>query len=261
MIYEELEPLPDQCRIVACYWRFEVQAHDTVPFEHVIVPDGTVSLSYFEDAGASEWGVAVNGPGVEARKVRVTFAGRRVGVRLCAGVVRPVLGLEAGALRGRSVPLLKTRPDVRNLRAALAGFTDLADARRRLQPIIAEWLAAAQTLDAVAVAAARAIADAGGRMVIRELAASLSLSPRQLRRRFAREVGLSPKEFARARRVRRAFVEALREMKSRWSQLSTEVGFADQAHLIREFREVFGLPPQVVDAYIRSIRHERIVDA
>jgi AraC-like DNA-binding protein len=60
--------------------------------------------------------------------------------------------------------------------------------------------------------------------------------------------------------VRRAFVEALREMKSRWSQLSAEVGFADQAHLIREFREVFGVPPQVVDAYIRSIRHERIVD-
>jgi len=176
-------------------------------------------------------------------------------------VVRPVLGLEAGALRGRSLPLLKTRPDVRNLRAVLAGFTDLADARRRLQPIIAEWLAAAQTLDTVVVAAARAIADAGGRMVIRELAAGLSLSPRQLRRRFAREVGLSPKEFARARRVRRAFVEALSEMKSRWSQLSTEVGFADQAHLIREFREVFGLPPQVVDAYIRSIRHERIVDA
>jgi AraC-like DNA-binding protein len=261
VIYEELEPLPRQRHIVACYWRFEVQSHDPLPFEHVIVPDGTVSLSYFEDADAGEWGVAINGPGVEARKVQLTCARRWAGVRLCAGVVRAVLGLEAGALRGRSLPLLKTRPAARNVRAALAGYTGLADARRRLQPTIEQWLAAAQPLDTVAVAAARAIAAAGGRVVVPELAASLGLSPRQLRRRFVREVGLSPKEFARARRVRRAFVEALREMKSRWSQLSAEVGFADQAHLIREFREVFGVPPQVVDAYIRSIRHERIVDA
>jgi AraC-like DNA-binding protein len=261
VIYEELEPLPDQRQIVACYWRFEVQSHDTLPCEHVIVPDGTVSISYFEDAGTSEWGVAINGPGVEARKVHLTCARRRVAVRLCAGVVRPVLGFEAGSLRGRSLPLLKSQCAARNLRAALAGYTNLADARRRLQPTIEQWLAAAQPLDTVTIAAARAIADAGGRVVIGELAASLNLSQRQLRRRFAREVGLSPKEFARARRVRRAFVEALREMKSRWSQLSTEVGFADQAHLTREFREVFGVPPQVVDAYIRSIRHERIVDA
>ena len=260
MIYEELEAPPNQRDIIACYWRFEVEKKDSLPFDHLIVPDGTVSLSYFEDGQSTAWRVMIAGPGVEARKVHIAGVGRWIGIRLRAGVVRPVLGFAASELHNRSWPLEPLQPVASELRAALVGCTRLTDATKRLAPYVERWIAAARPVDKVVVAAARAIADAGGHLLIGELAASLRLGPRQLRRRFTYEVGLTPKEFARARRARRVFVEALRKIKSHWSDLSNQAGYADQAHLARDFRSIFGMPPQVIDAYIRSIRHERIVD-
>jgi AraC-like DNA-binding protein len=260
VVYEELEPAADQADIVACFWRFEIEPTDAIPFEHVIVPDGTVSLMHYE-ADRGDWQVSIAGPGIAARKIPVEAAGRWIGLRLRAGVVGPLFGMAAAELRGRSWALAPSLPLANEWHAALAGCVDLAEGSRRLAPFVARWKAAAQPIDPVAVAAARAIAAAGGDVVIKELAASLGLSPRQLRRRFIHQVGLTPKEYARARRARRAFVEALRELKSRWSDLSSAAGYADQAHLVREFRSIFGMPPQAIDAYIRGIRHQRIVDA
>lgn len=260
MLYEELAPVADQSDLIACYWRFEAENSDPLPFEHVIVPDGTVSLSYYEDDGG-DWQAALAGPGVEARKMPIAAPGLWIGLRLNAGVVGPLFRLAASGLRDRALALAPVDPTACELRSILAGCRDLTDARGRLTPLVARWRAESLPIDTIVVAASRAIAAAGGDVMIKDLAARYRLGPRQLRRRFTDQVGLTPKEYARARRARRAFVEALRQLKSRWSDLSGVAGYADQAHLVREFRAIFGMPPQAIDAYIRSIRHQRIVDS
>jgi AraC-like DNA-binding protein len=35
-------------------------------------------------------------------------------------------------------------------------------------------------------------------------------------------------------------------------------GFADQSHLAREFRDVFGWPPGLVHEYLRRIEHRNV---
>jgi AraC-like DNA-binding protein len=73
---------------------------------------------------------------------------------------------------------------------------------------------------------------------LRALAAETGLSRRQWVRRFQRSVGLGPKAFARILRFQRA--TALKRSGKDWGDVCLDCGYYDQAHLIREFRELAG---------------------
>jgi AraC-like DNA-binding protein len=83
----------------------------------------------------------------------------------------------------------------------------------------------------------------GGRIAIADLADSIGCSRKHLSVRFDREFGLSPKRLARIVRFDRA-IRIMRhgEMTS-WSDLAAQCGFADQAHMAREFVAFAGDPP------------------
>jgi AraC-like DNA-binding protein len=76
---------------------------------------------------------------------------------------------------------------------------------------------------------------------IEDVAASLGVSPRHLRRVFTANVGVSPKEFHRMIRLGRV----LRSLptSANWSRIAYEFGYHDQAHFIAEFRELVGMTP------------------
>jgi AraC-like DNA-binding protein len=197
---------------------------------------------------------------VAARKIMISAPGRWLGIRFRAGVVAAVLGINAGGLRDRTETLDSQSALAVCMRSALRSATSIEESVERLATCVNRWIAASRPLDTVVVAAAAAIAAAGGRIRISDLGATWGLSVRQLRRRFVQEVGLTLKEYARARRVRRVFVDALGDIKSHWADISNAAGYADQAHLVRDFRGVFRMSPQAIDAFVRSIRHQRIVD-
>jgi AraC-like DNA-binding protein len=82
-----------------------------------------------------------------------------------------------------------------------------------------------------------------GRARIEDLVAKSDLSTSQFQRRFATQVGMTPKLFARTIRFDRALV-ARRDAPSRpWTDIIHELGYFDQAHFIRECHAFTGLPP------------------
>jgi AraC-like DNA-binding protein len=56
-------------------------------------------------------------------------------------------------------------------------------------------------------------------------------------------VGLAPKALARTLRFQNALRLAGRGLSRSWSGIAAECGYADQAHLIREFRALSGATP------------------
>jgi AraC-like DNA-binding protein len=82
----------------------------------------------------------------------------------------------------------------------------------------------------------------GGRVRVRALATDLGWSPRRLIERFRDHVGLPPKAAARVIRLDRA-VSALRSGTPRIAEVAAACGYADQAHLGRELRELGGITP------------------
>lgn len=78
---------------------------------------------------------------------------------------------------------------------------------------------------------------------ISEVAAEIGLSLRQFREVFRREVGLSPKAFVRVQRFQGVLQALMDVQRVNWSDLALAHGYADQAHLVNEFRSLSGLTP------------------
>lgn len=83
-----------------------------------------------------------------------------------------------------------------------------------------------------------------------QLAARAGVSARHLQRRFADEVGVSPKWVLRRYRLYDAAEVAARGRPVDWAALADLLGFSDQAHLTRAFTAAVGIPPA---RYARSV--------
>jgi methylphosphotriester-DNA--protein-cysteine methyltransferase len=76
-----------------------------------------------------------------------------------------------------------------------------------------------------------------------ELAGSSGVSRQHLTRVFREHVGISPKLYCRLARFQSALVHAGRGKNVDWAQEAADLGYADQSHMIAEFREFGGLTP------------------
>jgi AraC-like DNA-binding protein len=87
-----------------------------------------------------------------------------------------------------------------------------------------------------------------GAVRVEELARASAVSARTLGRLFEHWVGLAPQKFLRIVR----FQHALRGLDGapNWAALAAELGYFDQAHLIREVRALFGDVPTAARAVV-----------
>jgi AraC family transcriptional regulator len=83
----------------------------------------------------------------------------------------------------------------------------------------------------------------GTDLTVSGIAQAVYMSPYHFTRLFKKSTGQSPYEYVVEARVRKA-KELLTTGKFTISEVAIHVGFADQSHLTRHFKRVFGLPPQ-----------------
>jgi AraC family transcriptional regulator of arabinose operon len=77
---------------------------------------------------------------------------------------------------------------------------------------------------------------------IEEIARSLNLSASRLRHLFRAETGLSPLQYLRAQRMKKA-VELLETTFLNVKEVMLKVGINDQSHFNRDFKKAFGYSP------------------
>jgi AraC-like DNA-binding protein len=189
--------------------------------------------------------------GLHTRPALIRQSGPQAGVQLSLTLrgARALLGLPAGALAsldcalsdvlGTAGPELTGR-----LREATGWPARFAAVEHVLLRILREDAAAARP---EVQEAWRLTLAAAGRLRVEEIARRVGWSPRYLLQRFHAETGLTPKEAARMVR----FDRARRALAARTAAggpadlavLAATTGFADQAHLTREWRAFTGLPP------------------
>lgn len=174
----------------------------------------------------------------------------------CVGIVttavgcRALFGTSPAPLRGRVVDLLDHWPAARSLRAALLRGGDAGDLLDRTEQVLLAGLDESDRGLLRCVEAVRLLEEAPARSVA-DIAATLGISHGHLDREFARLVGLSPRTLARVLRVRR-LLDAIDVTDGvGWSGLAAELGWYDQAHLVRDVTRHTGVPPT---AYVAAQR-------
>lgn len=122
-----------------------------------------------------------------------------------------------------------------------AGPDDAARFRVLAKAVEARLLPA----DEVGLALSQAVGwifETGGTIPVGEIARRLQWSRRRLERHFVAAVGLSAKSLCRIKRFRQVVAALDRQPHRRLAELAVDAGYADQAHLAREFKELAGLP-------------------
>ncbi len=92
-------------------------------------------------------------------------------------------------------------------------------------------------------AAVKEIIRTRGQTRVHEVANGVGWSSRQLERDFRVSVGLSPKLFSRIMRFQNLLRLVGEGVLREWTSLALEGGYADQPHMVREFREFAGHTP------------------
>jgi len=215
----------------------------------IIAFDGGIDVGWRDDAG-SRTTYRMLASGLHTRPALIRTHGVQHGIQLDLTPlgVRALLGVVPGELGGTLVELtdlplglddatyaeLEATPDWSlrfdllegHLLKAHTGWYD--DPAHQVRPEVGEaW---------------RLFVRSGGRLGVEDVARRVGWSRRHLAARFAHEYGVGPKQAARLIRFDRARSLALAGRPL--ADVAHATGYADQAHLSREWRELAGQPPR-----------------
>jgi AraC-like DNA-binding protein len=233
--YREIAPPPAVRDQLVCVWVSEIGGGET--YSQQVLPDACVDILWPGDGEP-----VIAGPATRAVVASVRPGTIVVGARFRPGWAAGVLGVDASELQDRHVLLREVAPALaRRFSTEVADRASAAERADAAGALLGRHLADAAPPDLLVRAAVRWLAaNPNGR--VHELGRALHISDRQLQRRVVAASGYPPKTLHRILRFQRLLALAARGDGS-LSSLALRAGYADQAHMTRELRELAGRPP------------------
>jgi AraC-like DNA-binding protein len=253
--YREYAPSSPLAAIAQCLWTLEGEAAELQQDWQPILPDGRAELViHFGDAFER-----IRADGIVERQPALLFAGqlttplvlRPTGVVSVLGIRLHPFGAAAFsdqpqneflgltiAVEHFSHALTKSLSELRDSASSLASAAAAVD-RHLAQH------AELSRVDARVRHVVDAIHRSRGRVPVEALAKRVGMTRRHLQRRFQALVGVSPKRLARIARFQYALqILSRSDRPQRGAETAAGCGYADQAHFVRECRELCGQPPE-----------------
>lgn len=206
---------------VAHIWQVRWSLSAGVEHTQPTLPDPVVHVAF--EGGQAH----IHGPLSHRFQRRLEGSGQVLGVRFRAAAFRAVWEQPLWTLRDRILPL--QTPEIREPEEALRWLEDFVPTA--LDPALARLRDHVETLLS---------ADEVTR--VPTAAQALGVSERTLQRRHKDAVGWTPLEVLRRRRVK-ALLAALDAGERELAELAYRLGYADQAHLSRDFKGLIGRTP------------------
>lgn len=268
--YREFAPAPELVGRVRAYFSFTPEAprsgQRTVTHELQITGDDPFWTPLFADARTSlavdlgaacqagkGWsfgqplGARATGP---QRSVGDAVGSRpaMIGVYFEPGATASLLGLPAVELTDHAFSLEEIwGADAAQLVAQIAELDTAARLDRLETALLARMRRASMPATSVDVwGLARWVQSEPRDISVTRLAEAAGVSRRHLTRIFRHVIGVSPKRFCRLARFHAGLRYAGAGPGVKWAQVAAELGYADQSHMIAEFREMSSLTPEAL---------------
>jgi AraC-like DNA-binding protein len=228
------------------YWLIDWDL--TQPYASHVVPHPSVNVVFQQYAGQEPFG-EVSGIGLELFTQKLEGRGRVCGIQFRPGGFRPFAPDHAVSdWTGRRVRSPEVFPE-----ADAAAFLSPDDEDARVAALDAFLLGLDPLPDPQADLAMALVDRIRGDRTIRQVgdfAHAQGMTVRTLQRLFAGYVGVGPKWIILRYRIHEALEHAETARAVDWAALAADLGYADQAHLVRDFATTVGVPPT---AYARGI--------
>jgi len=100
------------------------------------------------------------------------------------------------------------------------------------------------TIDRIVKSTVECILTANGQLSVNELSQQININRRQLERKFSSTIGLSPKQLSKTIRLQATLNMLLNKKFTSLTALAYENDYYDQAHFIKDFKELTGYTPK-----------------
>jgi AraC-like DNA-binding protein len=178
--------------------------------------------------------------------------GRVVGTKFRPGAFRPFVNGPVSALTDRRLSLGEVfGVRSRGLAEQVMGQADDLEGVAIIESFLRGFRPSPDDRMALAGRMAARISDDRSITRVDQLVREFPTSLRQLQRLFSEYVGVSPKWVIQRYRLLDAAERVAAGTLIQWADLASELGYADQAHFIRDFKKLVGRSPA---DYARSIR-------
>ena len=259
LCYREIAPSAIS-HLVLSFWEFTGQGDGSEATIHEVFPDGCVSLLYYRNETLNVSRLMIKGLSLAMLTTQIYAGDVYWGMRLAPAACAKVLRVNPSEIQSR--PFIEPG----NLTHLTTGLLEELNRSRNFEEAIKFFEAKIESLALTAADTDEKIAEVTniieinrGEVRISEIAAAVKLSVRQLERRFRASAGLSPKQYARARRIRATAINLLEESEMNWASRAAEMGFTDQAHLSHEFSALTGRTPHSFAEKVKRIEHGELV--
>lgn len=243
-------PRPELADVVETLWvgRWKLSGQPS----HTTELLGDPSVHFVFEGGAQRGSRVV---GVWTRVWRRTLEGDGFvrGVKLRPGGFRAFACTPAIQLSCQIAPLNSVFAEVAGeLEAAILGPVEDGPALEHLQT----WLLAQRRSEELrqvhlAIALVERIVQDPAMTSVDQLASAAGMGPRALQSLFREHVGASPKWVIRRNRLQEVAKRLERGEAANLADLAAELGYADQAHMARDFKTAVGKSPS---SFVRSLR-------
>ncbi len=231
-------PGPPVAPLVTWHWAVLWDLRGVPAHEQVVLAHLSAHLTVEAD------GVWLTGPQRRAATRVLSCRGEVVGARLRPARLRALLGAPAATVTDRRVPAdVVPGLDPAALAASAAAAADLDGAVGALDDALAALVPPADPAGDLAEHALALAEEDPALTRVSDLAERLGCSVRSLQRLFAEHVGLGPAWVVRRLRLQDAAGRAALGHDVDWGRLAVDLGYADPAHLERDFAEVVGVSP------------------
>lgn len=199
-----------------------------------------------EDSMRSTWSCV---SGLHTAPAEIRHHGRQAGIQLAltpAGA-RALLGAPLGALAAEIAELDAVTPSLADLPERLHDSLTWPERLRLVEERLLTLLATNETSQ-VRAEVGRALGRLTRGIGVAEVADEVGFSRRHLGSLFRAEIGVSPKEYHRLARFERSRDRLVRQHRAgagSLAEVAVESGYADQAHLSREWSVLAGCTPTI----------------
>lgn len=254
MNYQIFEPGEELTPFIKCYWTLE-GAGEEAPQKQTIVPDGCMEmifhygdlyLQYMEDGSRIvQPRCFLIGQLTRPLEIEPTGVTGIFSTRFHPGGFLPFATLPIKEMENTAVALEKLfGREGQELEQKILSSTETSERIKWVEAFLLRRLTDTETIDRIVKATVEILLTANGQLSVEELSRQTNINRRQLERKFSAAIGLSPKQLSKTIRLQAALKMLLNRKFTNLTALAYEGEYYDQAHFIKDFRELTGLTPK-----------------
>lgn len=244
----ELQPF------VKCFWSLEDDQQEE-PVKQKVLPDGCMEMifhygdlymQYFEDGSSIIQPKSfVFGQITKYIEIAPTGVSGIISARFLPEGITPFINIPVTSLENRAVDIADIFGDGgKRLEENVVNANTIDERIKLIESFLLSKLTEPTTIDAITRSCVKAIFQSRGQIGVVELADKMNINCRNMERKFASAIGISPKQLARVARLQ-ATLKMLDQKKiNNLTSLAYENGYYDQSHFIKDFKEFTGISPK-----------------